>query len=198
MVLRFKWNSICAFSIPQGAFCIVYRDSTGQPSEGILKILGIWYLMPQLLKVTIVFLSCHVCHFFICKCFNSFCMESSPPFPRQILGLLASFGSGRTGWISAGGGNGWVGLSQDRLAVGCNEMLQLGCKKPQTGPPKRRFTPHWTVNSRWRASKFQLVQVLIFPCLIPCAGGRGSILYPMLPRGNRQRWCGKKIEGWKT
>ena len=103
-----------------------------------------------------------------------------------IVGLLASLGSGRTGWISARGGNRWVGFVSRSVGSWVYWDVTVGYQK-------RRFTPHWTVNRCWRASKFKLVQdILIFTCLIPCAGGRGSILYPMLPRGKRRMMLKKQ------
>lgn len=80
-------------------------------------------------------------------------------------------------WVS------WLGVLR------CHRWAEMA----PNGYQKRRFTPHWTVDSCWRASKFKLVQdILIFTCLIHCAGGRGSILYPMLPRGKRRMMLKKQ------
>ena len=114
--------------------------------------------------------------------YGEFFVHRSLDFHRRIVGFTWLWKNRvdlckRWQWVS------WLGVLR------CHRWAEMA----PNGNQKRRFTPHWTVNSCWRASKFKLVQdILIFTCLIPCAGGRGSILYPMLPRGKRRMMLKKR------
>ena len=159
--MRFKWNSNFVFSIPQVAFCIVYRDSAREPSEGIdmyiwlyhicsTHVISIWYLMPQLLKVTIAFFVMS----FTCK--RPFLLlqmlHCSLGFHRRIVGFT------------------WLWKNRVDLCKRWQSMSWFVSRSVGSwvywdvtvGYQKRRFTPYWTVNSCWRASKFKLVQFRTF------------------------------------